>query len=165
MTTSTERARVPAVEGFFTMGDEPQLIGGRLETGGYCFPLHLGGSDPRCPAGSVEEVLLSRRGRIWSFTNSAYPPPPPFIITEPYVPVVVAAVELEVERMVILGQVTPGWTVDDLEVGMEVELDLGVLYADDDTDHLTWQWRPLLGADIVGEMVGAVGGGAAGEED
>mgnify|MGYP001577076087 FL=1 len=165
MTTSTERARVPAVEGFFTMGDEPQLIGGRLETGGYCFPLHLGGSDPRCPAGSVEEVLLSRRGRIWSFTNSAYPPPPPFIITEPYVPVVVAAVELEVERMVILGQVTPGWTVDDLEVGMEVELELGVLYADEDTDHLTWQWRPLLGADIVGEMVGAVGGGAAGEED
>ena len=161
MTTSTERARVPAVEGFFTMGDEPQLIGGRLETGGYCFPLHLGGSDPRCPAGAVEEVLLSRRGRIWSFTNSAYPPPPPFIITEPYVPVVVAAVELEVERMVILGQVTPGWTVDDLEVGMEVELDLGVLYADDDTDHLTWQWRPLLGADVVG----VVGGGAAGEED
>ena len=161
MTTSTERARVPAVEGFFTMGDEPQLIGGRLETGGYCFPLHLGGSDPRCPAGSVEEVLLSRRGRIWSFTNSAYPPPPPFIITEPYVPVVVAAVELEVERMVILGQVTPGWTVDDLEVGMEVELDLGVLYADEDTDHLTWQWRPLLGADVVG----VVGGGAAGEED
>ena len=160
MTTSTERARVPAVEGFFTMGDEPQLIGGRLETGGYCFPLHLGGSDPRCPAGSVEEVLLSRRGRIWSFTNSAYPPPPPFIITEPYVPIVVAAVELEVERMVILGQVTPGWTVDDLEVGMEVELDLGVLYADDDTDHLTWQWRPLLGADVVGP----VGGGAAGEE-
>ena len=161
MTTSTERARVPAVEGFFTMGDEPQLIGGRLETGGYCFPLHLGGSDPRCPAGSVEEVLLSRRGRIWSFTNSAYPPPPPFIITEPYVPVVVAAVELEVERMVILGQVTPGWTVDDLEVGMEVELELGVLYADEDTDHLTWQWRPLLGADVVG----VVGGGAAGEED
>ena len=74
MTRITGRARVPAVEGFFTMGDEPQLIGGRLETGGYCFPLHLGGSDPRSPAGSVDEVLLSRRGRIWSFTNSAYPP-------------------------------------------------------------------------------------------
>ena len=87
---------------------------------------------------------MSRRGRIWSFTNSAYPPPPPFIVTEPYVPVVVAAVELEMERMVVLGQVTPGWTVDDLEVGMEVELELGVLYADDETDHLTWQWRPVI---------------------
>ena len=151
MTRITGRARVPAVEGFFTMDDEPQLIGGRLETGGYCFPLHLGGSDPRSPAGSVDEVLLSRRGRIWSFTNSAYPPPPPFIITEPYVPVVVAAVELEMERMVVLGQVTPGWTVDDLEVGMEVELELGVLYADDETDHLTWQWRPVIAEETLGK--------------
>tara|TARA_B110000438_G_scaffold17307_1_gene16206 strand:+ start:1575 stop:2036 length:462 start_codon:yes stop_codon:yes gene_type:complete len=151
MKTTAGRARVPATEGFFTMGDEPQLIGGRLETGGYCFPLHLGGSDPRCPAGVVEEVLLSRRGRIWSFTNSAYPPPPPFIITEPYVPVVVAAVELEVERMVILGQVTPGWTVDDLEVGMEVELELGILYADAETDHLTWQWRPVTAEETAGK--------------
>lgn len=157
MTTST-RQRVPAVEGFFTMDDEPALIGGRLDTGGYCFPRHLGGSDPRQPSGEVEEVLLSRRGRIWSFTNSAYPPPPPFIVAEPYEPVVVAAVELEAERMVVLGQVVPGFTVDDLEVGMEVELALGVLHSDDDTDYLTWQWRPVdaePAPDGAGEEAGA----------
>ena len=146
MTTTrqpTTRQRVPAVEGFFTMDDEPSLIGGRLDSGGYCFPHHLGGSDPRQPSGDVEEVLLSRRGRIWSFTNSAYPPPPPFIVAEPYVPVVVAAVELEAEKMVVLGQVVPGFTVEDLEVGMEVELTLGVLHADEDTEYLTWRWRPV----------------------
>ena len=55
----------------------------------------------------------------------------------------VAAVELEVEKMVVLGQVTPGWTVDDLRVGDQVELALGVLYEDDDHEYLTWQWRPL----------------------
>ncbi len=55
----------------------------------------------------------------------------------------IAAVELEVEKMVILGQVTPGWTVDDLRVGDQVELALGVLYEDDDHEYLTWQWRPL----------------------
>ena len=142
--TGTTRRRVSAVEGFFTLDDEPHLIGGRLaDSGGYCFPLHLGGSDPRHPAAGVEEVHLSRTGRIWSFTNSAYPPPPPFIITEPYVPVVVAAVELELEQMVVLGQVAPGWAVDDLEVGMEVELVTGVLYEDDEREYLTWQWRPL----------------------
>ena len=145
MNMTTGRTRLPAVEGLFTMGDAPQLIGGRLETGGYCFPMHLGGSDPRRPAGGVEEVLLSRLGTIWSFTNSAYPPPPPFIVTEPYVPVVVAAVELAEERMVVLGQVASGWTVDDLEVGMAVELDLGVLYRDDEVDYMTWQWRPVDG--------------------
>ncbi|MDG2906227.1 MAG: benzoylsuccinyl-CoA thiolase, partial [Acidimicrobiales bacterium] len=73
----------------------------------------------------------------------AYPPPPPFVLTEPYQPVVVAAVELEVEKMVVLGQVTPGWTVDDLRVGDQVELALGVLYEDDDHEYLTWQWRPF----------------------
>ena len=63
-------------------------------------------------------------------------------------PVVVAAVELEVERMVVLGQVAPGWTVEDLEVDMEVELVLGVLYEDDEREYLTWQWRPVgLSAD------------------
>ena len=109
----------------------------------YQRALHLGGADPDNPAAAVVEVLLSRTGRIWSFTNSAYPPPPPFILTEPYVPVVVAAVELEVERMVVLGQVAPGWTVEDLEVDMEVELVLGVLYEDDEREYLTWQWRPV----------------------
>ena len=156
MTTTsqpTTRQRVPAVEGFFTMDDEPLLIGGRLDTGGYCFPRHLGGSDPRHSSGEVEEVLLSRRGRIWSFTNSAYPPPPPFIVAEPYVPVVVAAVELEAEKMVVLGQVVPGFTVDDIEVGMEVELILGVLYADEDTEYLTWQWRPVDAEPSAGGMV------------
>ena len=93
---------------------------------------------------------MSRRGRIWSFTNSAYPPPPPFIVAEPYQPVVVAAVELEAEKMVVLGQVVPGWTVGDLEVGMEVEVALGVLYEDEDTEYLTWQWRPVA-TEPVGE--------------
>ena len=55
----------------------------------------------------------------------------------------VAAVELEVEKMVVLGQVTPGWTVDHLRVGDQVELALGVLYEDDDHEYLTWQGRPL----------------------
>ena len=155
--TGTTKVRVPAVEGFFTLDDEPHLIGGRLTgSGGYCFPLHLGGSDPRNPAGGVEEVELSRFGRIWSFTNSAYPPPPPFIITEPYVPVVVAAVELELEQMVILGQVAPGWSLEDLAVGMEVELVTGVLYEDEESEYLTWQWRP------VGERSGSSGGGSDG---
>ena len=139
----TKRRR-PAVAGLFTMDEEPNLIGGRLTgAGGYCFPRNLGGADPRVPAGEIEEVPLSRTGTIWSYTNSEYPPPPPFIVAEPYAPSVVAAVELAEERMVVLGQVAPGWTVDDLAVGQPVELTLGTLYEDDDTEYLTWQWRPV----------------------
>ena len=142
--SGTTKNRVPAVEGLFTVDEPPHLIGGRLiETGGYCFPKDLGGADPGVPDGAVEEVLLSRRGKIWSFTNSVYPPPPPFVSDEDYEPVTIAAVELDEESMVVLGQVAPPLSVDDLSVGMEVELVLGTLYEDDDNQYLTWQWRPV----------------------
>ena len=91
----------------------------------------------------MEEVLLSRFGKIWSYTNSAYPPPPPFIAAEPYEPIVIAAVELVKEKMVILGQVVNGYAVEDLSVGMTVEVAVGTLYEDSERRYLTWMWKPL----------------------
>ena len=138
--------RVPAVEGLFTLDEgEPRLIGGRVPgTGSYFFPKHLGGADPRVGPVELEEVLLSRRGRVWSYTTSHYPPPPPFVVTtEPYEPVTVAAVELEDEKMVVLGQCVAGIGPDDLKVGMEMELTTDTLYHDDDCDYLVWKWRPV----------------------
>ena len=64
------KTEIPAVEGFFTIEEEPHLIGGRFKkSGSYCFPKDLGGSDPNFPEDEVEEVLLSRFGKIWSYTN------------------------------------------------------------------------------------------------
>ena len=73
---------------------------------------------------------LSRRGRLWSYTNNCYAPPPPFVAADPFEPYAVAAVELEKERMVVLGQVEAGVGVEQLEVGMEMELALGTLFED-----------------------------------
>ena len=139
------KKRVPAVEGLFTTEELPHHIGGKVPgRESYFFPKDLGGSDPDAPVGEpLEEVLLSRRGTVWSFTNSEYPPPKPFIVNEPYVPIVIAAVELEKEKMVVLGQVAVGLTVDDLEVGMEMELIVDTLYEDDDHEYLTWKWSPI----------------------
>ena len=142
--SGTMKKQLPAVDGLFTMDDQPRLIGGRIvETGGYCFPKNLGGSDPVASTGQVEEVLLSREGKIWSFTNSTYPPPPPFVADEQYEPVTIAAVELQEEAMLVIGQVAPGFGVQDLAIGMDVELALGTLYEDDEHEYLTWHWRPL----------------------
>jgi uncharacterized OB-fold protein len=89
-------------------------------------------------------VLLSNKGTIWSYTNSEYPPPPPFVSRhEPFVPVVVAAVELEKEKMVVLGQVVDGVTVADLKVGMPVEMVIDTLYEDADHEYLVWKWKPI----------------------
>jgi uncharacterized OB-fold protein len=139
------KTKVPAAEGLFTMdADNPRLIGGKAPNGSYCFPKDLGGTDPYSPLGGIEEVQLSNRGRIWSYTNSCYPPPPPFVSRhEPFQPVTIAAVELEAEQMVVLGQVAEGYSVDDLKVGMEVELVLDTLYEDDEHEYLVWKWRPL----------------------
>jgi uncharacterized OB-fold protein len=41
-----------------------------------------------------------------------------------------------------MGQVVRGVAVDELRVGMPVELVLDVLYADGDADYVVWKWRP-----------------------
>lgn len=60
-------------------------------------------------------------------------------------PFAIAAVHLEAEGLVVMGQMIPGVTVDDLTVGQEVELVVDVLFSDDDTDHLIWKWKPVTG--------------------
>ena len=140
--------RVPAVEGWFTTGEDgaaPALLGSRCaECGTYAFPAETSScKNPDCDATTFETVELSRRGRIWSYTDARYQPPAPYVAADPYVPFCLAAVELAAERLVVLGQVVPGVTVDQLTVGDEVELVVDTLYSEDGRDHLVWKWRPL----------------------
>lgn len=142
------KTTVPAVEGLFTVDDgEAHLIGGKVaDRESYFFPKHLAGADPAVGPTDLEEVRLSRVGTIWSYTNSEYAPPPPFVPrSDPYEPITIAAVELAAEQMVVLGQVADGWSVDDLEVGMEVELVVEPLYEDDEHVYTVWKWRPTSG--------------------
>jgi uncharacterized OB-fold protein len=147
------KTRVPAVDGMFTMDDTPHLIGGKVPgRDTYFFPKHVAGGDPAV-AGTyeLEEVLLSRTGRVWSYTSSDYPPPLPFVQnTDPYVPITVAAVELEKEQMVILGQCVAGVTPDDLSIGTEMELVIDTLYEDDEHEYMVWKWKPTA-AGAAGE--------------
>ncbi|WP_312870204.1 Zn-ribbon domain-containing OB-fold protein [Streptomyces himalayensis] len=100
--------------------------------------------NPGCPGGELTEVPLSPRGRIWSYTDSRYRPPAPYV-SDPeleWQPRTLIAVELEAERMVVLGQGAPGVSLADLAIGMEVEAVPGVLNEDADTTWTTWHWRP-----------------------
>ena len=85
---------------------------------------------------------LSTRGKLWSFTDNRYPPPKPYVASDPFEPYAVAAVELEREKMVVLGQVAKGIGTDQLEAGREMELVLDTLYEDDANEYLIWKWRP-----------------------
>ena len=143
-----EATRVPAVEGRFTTGDDgsaPALLGSRCEEcGTFAFPAEeLYCRNPDCASTSFERVELSRRGRIWSYTDARYQPPAPYVAADPYEPFCLAAVELDAEKLVVMGQVVGGVTVDDLTVGDEVELVVDTLYSEDGLDYLVWKWRPL----------------------
>jgi len=140
--------RQPAIEGWFVAGEDgaaPALLGSRCTgCGTFAFPTQSGACrNPDCGSESFETVELSRRGRIWSYTDARYQPPAPYVAADPYVPFCLAAVELAHEKLVVMGQVVGGVTVDDLAVGDEVELVIETLYSEKDTDYLVWKWRPL----------------------
>ncbi len=61
---------------------------------------------------------------------------------DPFEPYTVCAVELERERMVVLGQLATCADASQLEVGMEMELVLGPLFSDDEHEYVVWQWAP-----------------------
>ena len=136
----------PALEGWFTMdSDQPHLLGTQCDhCGTYYFPKQDGYcKNPACNSESFSEVRLSRTGKIWSFTNACYKPPEPFVAAEPFEPYAIAAVELEKEKMIVLGQVVTGVGVEQLSAGMEVELVLETLFEDESSRKLTWKWKPL----------------------
>jgi uncharacterized protein len=139
------KTRVQAVEGWFTMDDDaPALVGRRgSETGSYFFPPTLAFSrNPAAPGEELDEVQLSRRGRIWSWTTNHYQPPAPYVSPDPFVPYTVVAVELPEEQMVVLGPLAAGVDPGTLAVGTEVELGLATLYEDDEHEYVVWSWRP-----------------------
>ena len=142
--TPNGKKRIPAIEGWFTLDDAPHLIGLRdPQTGATFFPKDVAISAVPGHAGAeLEEVPLSRTGTLWSSTTNHYQPPEPYVAPDPFVPYTVAAVELAEERMVVLGQLAPGFEPADLELGMPMELVLDTLFEDDEGEHVVWKWKP-----------------------
>jgi len=131
----------PLLSGWHTLDAKtPHLLGVRCKAcGTYYFPRQVSFCrNPACSGEAFEEVQLSRTGKLWSWTNACYAPPEPFVAPEPYEPFAIAAVELAKEKMVVLGPVVRGVTVEQLRAGMVMELALEPL-AD---GKLTWNWKP-----------------------
>jgi uncharacterized protein len=72
------KTKVPAVEGWFTLDEEaPALLGSRCQgCGTYAFPAERAFcKNPYCNSSEFDEVELSRRGTVWSYTDAQYQPP------------------------------------------------------------------------------------------
>jgi hypothetical protein len=142
------KPRVPVVAGLFEEHDgTARLLGGHCpRCGAWFFPKQWSFCrNPRCDGGPLDDAPLSTRGRLWSWTDNRYAPPPPYPARDPFEPYGVAAVELPAEQMVVLGQLARGTDVATLSLGQEMELIAEELFEDDDAVRTVWKWRP--GAD------------------
>lgn len=143
---AVEGKRVPIQEGLFTWpSDRPRLIASRC-TG--CGEVNFPSQDscPACTRRGCEEILLSSRGRLWTWTVMHFPPPvPPFAgdaDRETFAPFGVGYVELE-EGIRVEGRLTEN-DASKLEIGMPMELVVEPFVRDDDgNDLMTFAFRPV----------------------
>ena len=142
---SVTKPAVPAVAGWFTTDDPPTLLGSRCDACGVvAFPPRTTGCpNPQCRGTELSSHPLARTGRVWSYTDARYQPPPPYVSpSDPYEPFVLAAVELDADGLVVLGQMVAGVDADAVHVGQPVELVVEPLLETDDAVQLVWRWKP-----------------------
>ncbi len=138
------KQQIPALEGFFTWpSDEPALIGSRCNScGQYFFPKFVIQHNPACEdRQQVEEVKLSRKGTLWSYTIVHYEPPLPFRCIKPFKPYGLGVIELP-EGIRLIGQLT-GCDLDKLRSGIDVDLVIEKQYEDEGNEYMTWKFRPV----------------------
>lgn len=131
-------------DGWFTTEPEPALVGHRCPVcATVAFPRPpLGCPNPACDSDELVPTPLSRTGTIWSYTDARYQPPPPYVVPgDEHVPFCIVAVELAAEKIIVLGQVVAGVTVDELSLGQQVELVVDTLFVDDEAEHQIYKWK------------------------
>lgn len=142
----TQPASQPAVTGWFATDENgsTHLIGAKCpRCGTYVFPPRASNCpNPACDGDALDEVLLSQRGTLWSYTENHYAPPPPYPAPDPFEPFAVAAVQLADEGLIVLGKVVAGTLAADLTVGIEMELTTMPLFVDDEgVERIVYAWR------------------------
>lgn len=137
-------SQIPVAEDLFRSSDDgPALLGSRCTgCGAHYFPQALSCRNPVCEDKHLEQALLGRTGRLWSWTVQAYRPPALFRMDD-WQPYAIGVVEVP-EGLRVLGMLT-GCRPDELSVDMPVELVTEPLYRDEEgRDVLTYKYAPRI---------------------
>ncbi|HJW76364.1 MAG TPA: OB-fold domain-containing protein [Thermoleophilia bacterium] len=139
-----EARRVLMGEGLFTpeLGDGNLIATHCTSCGDYFFPRTFTCHNPQCEGRQVEDVTLSRTGKVSTYSAMRYPPPPPYVAPAEYEPIPVVAVEMP-EGIEIIGMMED-CAPEEVSVGMEVKTVIRVLYTNDKGEELVgWKFRQV----------------------
>ena len=129
-------------EGLFTWpSDDPQLIGSKCpDCGEVTFPAQA--DCPACSCAACDEIKLSRRGTLWTWTIQNFPPPHPYIgDPREFVPFGVGYIELD-EGLRVESRLTEN-DAERLRIGMEMQLTIESFGKDNDgNERVTFAFQP-----------------------
>jgi uncharacterized OB-fold protein len=140
--TESMKKQIPIKEGLFEQHEDgAHLIGSRCrQCGEVTFPVNS--FCPQCCTETTENIPLSRRGVLYSFTIQRFKPPPPYKGPEPFVPYGVGMIELPEGLRVtaVLDESDPAR----LRVGMEMELVITKFFEDEEGNEvLSYKFKPV----------------------
>lgn len=139
----SEPKRLPIFEGLFeSTSQDPRLLGSKCkECGAVSFPRSLRKHRPECVSHEAEDIRLSRRGILRSYTILHYQPPELFKGPDPFEPYAIGSLEL-MDGIEVFG-IIKDCAFGDLKIDMPMEIIFDKLYSDPDgTERLTWKFRP-----------------------
>jgi uncharacterized OB-fold protein len=95
----------------------------------------------QCQSDNLEDIELSRRGKLYSYSIMYYPAPPPYKPPDPFVPYGLGWIELP-EGLTVLSHLTEN-DPNKLHVGMEMELIVDKLGNDEaGNEVMYYKFRP-----------------------
>ena len=131
---------VPIEEGLFTLpespAEKPRLIGSKCrQCGEVFFPKRM--VCLKCTAMDMERVLLSARGKLYSFTITRQAPPGS-VVKPPYV-----LASIEMPEGVNVHTVLTDCDLDKVQIGMDMELVIETVKQDESgRDVAAYKFRP-----------------------
>src|SRR4030067_1394309 len=135
--------QIPIKEGLWSvpssLDEKPQLIGSRCHRcGEVFFPKKAYGICNHCQSKNLEEVKLSRKGKIYAFTIVMQKPPEYYKGPVPY-----AEGFVELPEGVRVETLFTDCNFDDLRIGMDVEMVIERLQEDEEGNEiLAYKFRP-----------------------
>jgi uncharacterized OB-fold protein len=136
------KGKVPELPDLFDWTkDGVRLQSAKCNTcGTYFFPASHHQHRPGCSREGVENVFLSRRGKLATYTVQYYMCPPPFKTAGDITPYGIGMVEFP-EGISVTGIITES-DLNALKIGLDMETTTYTLYKDEKgNDVVTWAFR------------------------